>query len=211
VLLAVRDTGCGMDEATRTRIFEPFFTTKGAGKGTGMGLATVQEIVQQCGGQIAVESQPGQGSTFQIFLPPVTSGLAAWEVDTAPQAIPRGSETILVVEDEAPVRRLMARLLRVQNYQVHEAANATDALELLRSHQGKIDLLLTDVVMPDMNGVALAENARTKYSKVKVLFVSGYREGELTRLGLPDLGSQLLQKPFTTFDLATKVRQTLDG
>jgi len=211
VLLAVRDTGCGMDEATRTRIFEPFFTTKGAGKGTGMGLATVQEIVQQCGGQIAVESQPGQGSTFQIFLPPVTSGLAAWEVDAAPQAIPRGSETILVVEDEVPVRRLMARLLRVQNYQVHEAANATDALELLHSHSGKIDLLLTDVVMPDMNGVALAENARTKYSKIKVLFVSGYREGELTRLGLPDLGSHLLQKPFTTFDLATKVRQTLDG
>ena len=211
VLLAVRDTGCGMDEATRVRIFEPFFTTKGAGKGTGMGLATVQEIVQQCGGQIAVESQPGAGSTFQIFLPPVTSGLAAWEVDAAPQAIPRGSETILVVEDETPVRRLMARLLKVQNYQVHEVANATDALELLRSQPGKIDLLLTDVVMPDMNGVALAEKAQKAHPKLKVLFASGYRDGELRRLGLPDLGPQLLQKPFTTFDLATKVRQTLDG
>jgi PAS domain S-box-containing protein len=211
VLLAVRDTGCGMDEATRARIFEPFFTTKGAGKGTGMGLATVQEIVQQCGGQIAVESQAGAGSIFQIFLPPVTSGLAAWEVDAAPQAIPRGSETILVVEDETPVRRLMARLLRVQNYQVHEAATATEAIELLRSQPAKIDLMVTDVVMPDMNGVALAEKAQTTHPKLKVLFVSGYRDGELRRLGLPDLGPQLLQKPFTTVDLAMKVRQTLDG
>jgi CheY-like chemotaxis protein len=211
VLLAVGDTGCGMDETTRVRIFEPFFTTKGAGKGTGMGLATVQEIVQQCGGHIAVESEPGRGSTFQIFLPPVTSGLTAWEVDAAPQAIPRGSETILVVEDELPVRRLMARLLRVQNYEVHEAGNAGEALELLGSHSGKFDLMITDVVMPDMNGVALAERVATSQSRTKVLFVSGYRDGELSRLGMPDLGSRLLQKPFTTLDLATKVRETLDG
>jgi two-component system, cell cycle sensor histidine kinase and response regulator CckA len=211
VLLSVGDTGCGMEEATRIRIFEPFFTTKGAGKGTGMGLATVQEIVQQCGGQIAVESRLGQGSTFQIFLPPVTSGLAAWEIDAAPQAIPRGSETILIVEDETPVRRLMARLLRVQNYQVHEVANATDALTLLRKQGAKIGLLLADVVLPDMNGVALAESAQKMQSNLKVLFVSGYRDGELRRLGMPDLGSRLLQKPFTTFDLAVKVRQTLDG
>jgi PAS domain S-box-containing protein len=211
VLISVCDTGCGMDEATRARIFEPFFTTKGVGKGTGMGLATVQEIVQQCGGQIAVESQPGQGSTFQVFLPPVTTGLTAWEVDCAPEAIPRGSEAILIVEDEAPVRRLVVRLLRVQGYQVHEAANATEGLEVLRSQRGKIDLLLTDVVLPDMNGVALAEKAQATHRKLKVIFASGYRDGELGRLGLPDLGPQLLQKPFTTFDLATKVRQTLDG
>jgi PAS domain S-box-containing protein len=211
VLLSVRDTGCGMDEATRARIFEPFFTTKGAGKGTGMGLATVQEIVQQCGGQIAVESQPGQGSTFQIFLPPVTSGLTAWEVDAAPQAIPRGTETVLVVEDELPVRRLMARLLRVQNYQVHEASNATEALALVRAHSGKISLMITDVVMPDLSGVALAERVQKQQPNLKVLYVSGYRDGELRRLGVPDLGQWFLQKPFTTFDLATKVRQTLDG
>jgi len=211
VLLSVRDTGCGMDEATRARIFEPFFTTKGAGKGTGMGLATVQEIVQQCGGHLAVESQPGQGSIFRIFLPPVTSGLTAWEIDAAPQAIPRGSERILLVEDETPVRRLMARLLRIQNYQVDEASNASEALTLLRGQSGKFGLLLTDVVLPDRNGVALAESARKIQPGIKVLFASGYRDSELRRLGLPDLGSQLLQKPFTTFDLATRVRQTLDS
>ncbi len=211
VLLAVRDTGCGMDETTRSRIFEPFFTTKGAGKGTGMGLATVQEIVRECGGKIAVDSQPGQGSTFQVYLPPVTSGLTAWEVDAAPQAIPRGNETILVVEDEVTVRRLMARLLRIQNYQVHEASNATEALDLLRKHAGKVTLMITDVVMPDMNGVALAERARVQLPKLKVLYASGYRDGELRRLGMPDLGLAFLQKPFTTFDLATKVRETLDG
>jgi CheY-like chemotaxis protein len=211
VLLAVRDTGCGMDEATRARIFEPFFTTKGVGKGTGMGLATVQEIVRECGGQIAVDSQPGHGSTFQIYLPPVTSGLTAWEVDAAPQAIPRGNETVLVVEDEVTVRRLMARLLRIQNYQVHEASNATEALDLLRKYASKINLMVTDVVMPDMNGVALAERARAQLPKLKVLYASGYRDGELRRLGMPDLGLAFLQKPFTTFDLATKVRETLDG
>jgi CheY-like chemotaxis protein len=211
VLLAVRDTGCGMDEATRARIFEPFFTTKGVGKGTGMGLATVQEIVRECGGQIAVESKPGQGSTFQVYLPPVTSGLTAWEVDAAPQAIPRGNETVLVVEDEVTVRRLMARLLRIQNYQVHEASNATEALDLLRKHASKINLMVTDVVMPDMNGVALAERARAQLPKLKVLYASGYRDGELRRLGMPDLGLAFLQKPFTTFDLATKVRETLDS
>jgi PAS domain S-box-containing protein len=211
VLLAVRDTGCGMDESTRARIFEPFFTTKGVGKGTGMGLATVQEIVRECGGQIAVDSQPGHGSIFQIYLPPVTSGLTAWEVDAAPQAIPRGNETVLVVEDEVTVRRLMARLLRIQNYQVHEASNATEALDLLRKYASKINLMVTDVVMPDMNGVALAERARAQLPKLKVLYASGYRDGELRRLGMPDLGLAFLQKPFTTFDLATKVRETLDG
>jgi two-component system cell cycle sensor histidine kinase/response regulator CckA len=211
VLLSVHDTGCGMDEATRARIFEPFFTTKGAGKGTGMGLATVQEIVQQCGGHIAVESEPGHGSTFQILLPPVTSGMTAWEVDAAPQAIPRGTETILVVEDEVPVKRLMSRLLRVQGYQVHEAGNGTEALELLRKHAAKVDLLITDVVMPDLNGPALADRARALSPKVKVLFISGYRDGELRRLGVPDLGPNFLQKPFTTVDLATKVRQSLDS
>jgi two-component system cell cycle sensor histidine kinase/response regulator CckA len=109
------------------------------------------------------------------------------------------------------VRRLIARLLRVQNYQVHEAANATEALEVLRSQPEKIDLLLTDVVLPDINGVALAAKAQEAHPNLKVLFASGYRDGELCRLGLPDLGPRLLQKPFTTFDLATKVRQTLDG
>jgi two-component system, cell cycle sensor histidine kinase and response regulator CckA len=109
------------------------------------------------------------------------------------------------------VRRLMARLLRIQNYQVHEASNATEALDLLRKYASKINLMVTDVVMPDMNGVALAERARAQLPKLKMLYASGYRDGELRRLGMPDLGLAFLQKPFTTFDLATKVRETLDG
>lgn len=211
VQLSVQDTGCGMDETTLARIFEPFFTTKGAGKGTGMGLATVQEIVAQCGGHISVESRPGAGSTFRVIFPPVTSGLSAWEVDSAPQAIPRGTETILVVEDETPVLRLMARILRIQGYRVLEAGSGTEALQLLKNQTAPIDLLLTDVVMPDMHGVALAEQVRKTRREMKVLYASGYRDSELRRLGMPDLEPFFLQKPFTSFDLATKIRQVLDN
>ncbi len=211
VCIAVKDTGCGMDEPIRSRIFEPFFTTKGAGKGTGMGLATVQSIVQQCGGSIVVDSAPGQGTQFHILLPPAASGLSAWEVDSAPVAIPRGTETILVVEDEGPVRRLLSRLLRVQNYQVYEASNAAEALEICKQHAGEIHLLLTDVVMPDQYGPELAEQVQRIDTRIKTLFVSGYRDSEIKRLGLPDLGDRLLQKPFTTVDLARKIRGVLDG
>jgi two-component system, cell cycle sensor histidine kinase and response regulator CckA len=211
VMLLVRDTGCGMDEATRARIFEPFFTTKAAGKGTGMGLATVQEIVSQCRGHIAVESQPGQGTTFHILFPPVASGLASWEVDSAPAAIPRGNETVLVVEDEANVRRLVTRLLKIQGYQVYEAANPVEAIEICRTRGRTIQLLLSDVVMPEMNGPELAERIHAMSPSTKVLFMSGYRDREIQRLGLPDLGPRLLHKPFSTFDLATKVREILDA
>jgi CheY-like chemotaxis protein len=211
VQLSVQDTGCGMDESTLARIFEPFFTTKGAGKGTGMGLATVQEIVAQCGGHISVESRPGAGSLFRLIFPPVTSGLSAWEVDSAPEAIPRGTETILVVEDETPVLRLMARVLRIQGYRVLEAGSGTEALQLLKNQPSPIDLLLTDVVMPDMHGLALAEQLRKVRGTTKVLYASGYRDSELRRLGMPDLEPFFLQKPFTSFDLATKIRQVLDN
>jgi two-component system, cell cycle sensor histidine kinase and response regulator CckA len=211
VQLSVQDTGCGMDAATLARIFEPFFTTKGAGKGTGMGLATVQEIVAQCVGHISVESRPGAGSTFRVIFPPVSSGLSAWEVDSAPQAIPRGSETILVVEDETPVLRLMARVLRIQGYRVLEAGSGTEALQLLKTQPGRIDLLLTDVVMPDMHGLALAEQVKKLRGDTKVLYASGYRDSELRRLGMPDLEPFFLQKPFTSVDLATKIRQVLDN
>jgi two-component system, cell cycle sensor histidine kinase and response regulator CckA len=211
VQLSVEDTGCGMDEATLARIFEPFFTTKGAGKGTGMGLATVQEIVAQCGAHISVESRPGAGSIFRVIFPPVSSGLSAWEVDSAPQAIPRGSETILVVEDETPVLRLMARVLRIQGYRVFEAGSGTEALQLLKNQTAPIDLLLTDVVMPDMHGLALAEEVGKLRGTTKVLYASGYRDSELRRLGMPDLEPFFLQKPFTSFDLATKIRQVLDN
>jgi PAS domain S-box-containing protein len=209
VCLSVRDNGCGMDDATRLRIFEPFFTTKQAGRGTGMGLATVQEIVRQAGGHISVESRLGEGTVFECLFPRVTSGLAAWEIDSSPEAIPRGSETVLVVEDEGRVRRLISRVLKVQGYRVLEASNADEALGLCRQH-ASIDLLLTDVVMPDKNGPELAQEIGAIQPKIPVLFVSGYRDTELERLGVRGLSERFLQKPFTTLDLATKVRRILD-
>ncbi len=211
VMMSVSDNGCGMDEATRARIFEPFFTTKGAGKGTGMGLATVREIVEQCRGHIAVESESQRGTTFRVLFPPIESGLTAWEVDSAPQSIPRGTETVLVVDDEPRVRSLMRRLLAVRDYRVLEAANGAEAIELCRRTEGPIDLLLTDVVMPEMNGVALSARIQAIRPNIKVLFVSAYRDKEIERLGLPDLSARFLQKPFTTFDLAAKVREILDS
>jgi CheY-like chemotaxis protein len=210
-LLSVSDTGCGMDEATRRRIFEPFFTTKPVGKGTGMGLATVCEIVRETGGHIAVESQPGKGTTFRILFPTVAQGLTSWQVDSAPVSVPRGTEAVLVVEDDPNVRRLIGRILKAQGYAVLEAGGSQEAIELCRAHSSRLDLLITDIVMPKMNGPELAAQLKTLDANLKVLFVSGYGEGEHRRPALLDREAPFLQKPFTTYDLARKVRDLCDS
>ncbi len=210
-LLSVSDTGCGMDEATKIRIFEPFFTTKPAGKGTGMGLSTVCEIVRESGAQIAVESQPGKGTTFRLLFPTVSQGLASWQVDAAPAAIARGTETVLVVEDDPNVRRLIARILRTQGYTVLEAGGSRDAIELCRTDSRRPDLLISDIVMPRMNGHELAAQLKKQFSGLKILFVSGYGEGEHRRTVPLAPQTPFLQKPFTTYDLSRKVREICDA
>jgi nitrogen-specific signal transduction histidine kinase len=210
-LLSVSDTGCGMDEATKNRIFEPFFTTKPAGKGTGMGLATVCEIVKESGGQIAVESQPGKGTTFRLLLPTVAQGLTSWQVDAIPAAISRGTETVLVVEDDPNVRRLIGHILRNQGYTVLEASGSREAIDLCRTDSRRPDLLISDIVMPRMNGHELAAHLMKQFSGMKVLFVSGYGEGEHRRSTPLGAETPFLQKPFTTYDLSRKVREICDS
>lgn len=211
VLLLVSDTGCGMDEATKKRMFEPFFTTKPAGKGTGMGLSTVFAIVKESNGQVAVDSQLGKGTIFRILFPAAAQGLSSWQIDSAPAAIRRGSENILLVEDDATVRQLMTRILRSQGYRVLDASSSQEAIERCRSDSRSIDLLITDVVMPGMNGIQLAQQLRKKSRALKVLLVSGYGEGEGVPSFATDAKTAFLQKPFTTFDLAQKVRGLCDS
>jgi two-component system CheB/CheR fusion protein len=211
VTMAVRDTGIGMDAETRTHLFEPFFTTKEAGKGTGLGLATVLGIVEQSGGAIRCESEPGGGSTFTVFLPAtaetvdrgitVAGGLA--------QA-PRGSETVLLVEDEDAVRVLAQKILERSGYVVLSARNGREGLALCEAHQGPIDLLVTDVVMPEVSGRKLAEGALKLRPAMKVLFMSGHMQDVVLKEGVQK-GAAFLQKPYTPSALARLVRETLDA
>jgi PAS domain S-box-containing protein len=210
-LLSVSDTGSGMDEATKNRIFEPFFTTKPAGKGTGMGLSTVCEIVRESGGQIAVESQPGKGTTFRLLFPTVAQGLTSWQVDAAPATISRGTETVLVVEDDPNVRRLIVRILANQGYTVLEAAGSREAIDLCRADSRRPDLLISDIVMPRMNGHELAVQMKQQFGGLKILFVSGYGDGEHRRSAALGPETPFLQKPFTTYDLSRKVREICDS
>jgi CheY-like chemotaxis protein len=211
VMLVVTDTGQGMDEPTLARIFEPFFTTKAPDKGTGLGLATVYGIVKQSGGHITVYSEPGQGSSFKIYLP---------ASETVPQRLARpsvqpvirgGSETILLVEDEEMVRRLVQWTLLRQGYTLLEARGGDEALLLARQHQGQIDLLVTDVVMPQMSGRALAEQLKALRPQIKVLFMSGYTDDTVVRHGLLAAEIEFLPKPFSPEVLAAKVREVLDN
>jgi PAS domain S-box-containing protein len=207
VMIAVSDTGHGMDAATRRRIFEPFFTTKERGKGTGLGLATVYGMVKQAGGDIWVYSEPAKGSTFKLYFPRVGEGVS--EAPTREPAALGGQETVLVVEDEKAVRDLTVKLLTQLGYQVLSAAGGKDALEISRAHPGEIALLVTDLVMPGMNGRQVAEALRVEKPRIHVLFVSGYTENTVLDRGVLDPGVDFLPKPFSRDVLGQKVREIL--
>ncbi|MCL4370811.1 MAG: CHASE domain-containing protein [Chloroflexi bacterium] len=210
VMLAVSDTGCGMDHETQERIFEPFFTTKPKGKGTGLGLASVFGIVQQSGGHIRAYSEPGWGTTFKIYLPVIDEPVVAVGSRITPGDPACGSETILLVEDEELVRSLARRILQSNGYQVLEAARGEDALRLCKTHAGPIHLVITDVVMPGMSGRELAEQLRYFRTETKVLYMSGYTDDDMVRRGVLQEEMAFLQKPFKPEALLNRVRRMLD-
>ena len=210
VVVSVADTGHGMSEEVKSSIFEPFFTTKERGRGTGLGLSTVYGIVRQHGGFIRVETVIGQGTTFKVYVPRLSDEAQAAEDEAGQEDAPHGTETVMVVEDEGPVRRMMAKLVISLGYKVIQAPSAADALELLDETEGPIDLLLTDVVMPEVDGVTLADQVRGMYPNMKVLFASGYTNDQLSGRGL-DEGAAILMKPFTRERVAWKIRELLDG
>jgi PAS domain S-box-containing protein len=212
VKLSVRDSGVGMDKATVARIFEPFFTTKAKGKGTGLGLSTVFGIVKQSGGSIMAHSEPGKGTTFEVLLPATIDVARA---DTPPVAAPptelRGSETILLVEDDEQVRALAAQVLRARGYCLIESGRPSEALALVAAHRGPLHLLLTDVVMPEMGGRALAELLVARQPSLRVLFMSGYTDDAIVHHGVLESGVTFVQKPLTPESLARGVREVLDA
>ena len=210
VMLAVADTGSGIPREIQAQIFEPFFTTKEQGKGTGLGLATVYGIVKQSGGYIEVDSEPGRGTTFRIYLPRLDAAAATVDRNPRPVAAAGGTETILLVEDEEGVRELARDILRASGYTVLEARNGAEALLLCERHQGPLDLLLTDVVMPRMSGRELAERLGPLRPDLSVLYMSGYTDDAVIRHGVLGAGTAFLQKPFTPAALAHRVRETLD-
>jgi CheY-like chemotaxis protein len=209
VVLRVSDTGVGMTEAVRERIFEPFFTTKEPGKGTGLGLSTVYGIVKQSGGTIDVESALGKGTTFTIVLPPATEKATSAPIAETGEP-PRGSETILLVEDEDEVRTFARRALEGCGYRVLVAAGGVEALALARRYSSRIDVLLTDIVMPQMSGPQLVERFMAAHPAPCVVYMSGYADDAILQLEL-DAGTYFLRKPFTPFALARAIRDALDA
>ncbi len=211
IMLAVSDTGHGMDAETLSHIFEPFFTTKSVGKGTGLGLATVYGIVQQSGGQISVHSEPGKGASFKVYFPLAPEAVEDEQpAETGPANV-RGTETVLVVEDHVPLRAAVKSILQSNGYKVLEVCDGNEALDLCEHYEGGVDLLVTDVVMPKMSGREVAERLTSLQPRLKVLFMSGYPNGSIVHHGMLDTGVAFLPKPFKPDDLARKVREVLDA
>lgn len=211
IQLTVTDNGAGMDAPTQERIFEPFFTTKEIGKGTGLGLSTVYGIVKQSNGFIWVESEINEGTKFKIQFPRIDQAAESIKTESAALAIPGGSETILLVEDEEPIRRAAVEVLSALGYQVFEAGNGIQALQLAEIFNKSIDLLITDVVMPRMNGKELAEKIKVFHPETRILFMSGYSDNLISRQGVLDENVYFLEKPFSPHEIAVKVREALES
>ena len=211
VMLAVSDTGSGMEEATRARLFEPFFTTKEKGKGTGLGLSIVYGIVKQNGGDILVYSEPGRGTAFKIYLPAVMSAAEALARPGEGAAEVLATETILLVEDDPQVRSLTRTMLVRLGYRILEAESADEALGLAAGHQGPLDLLLTDLVMPRISGTELARRVQLTDPAVRVLYMSGYTDSGVVDQGILTADTPFIQKPFTRSMLSRAVREVLNA
>ncbi|MGH9356469.1 MAG: ATP-binding protein, partial [Terriglobia bacterium] len=211
VMIAVSDTGIGMDRETQNHIFEPFFTTKEEGKGTGLGLATVYGIVKQSGGYIWIYSEAGQGTTFKVFLPRTQEAVAEALVPGAKASPKGGTETVLVAEDEIAVRSLVRSVLESSGYTVLDGDCGDAALQIARDYRGRIRLLLTDVIMPRMSGRELADRVQALDSQIRIVYMSGYTEKAIVHHGMLDADAVLLQKPFSPADLVRKVREVLDA
>ncbi len=209
-ILSISDTGLGMNDATKARIFQPFFTTKGIGKGTGLGLATVNTIVKSFGGFIQVDSELGRGTTFRIYLPAVAAPSEPLHQDSQDLAMPRGRETVLVVEDADDVRSLVRNVLKDVGYTVLEARNGEEALRLRDNHHCPFDLLITDMSMPDVSGLELATRLTQTTADLKILYISGDSYDPLDFMANADNNAHFLPKPFTPTLLTKKVRELLD-
>jgi two-component system, cell cycle sensor histidine kinase and response regulator CckA len=210
VMIEVKDNGIGMTHEIQQRIFEPFFTTKEQGKGTGLGLATVYGIVTQSGGEVRLHSEPNRGTTFRIFFPALATAAESVPAVAETHNAPRGDETVLIVEDDASLRALAARVLESSGYKVLLARNGVEALALCAGYDGRIDLVASDVVMPEMSGRPLVEKLAETRAETRVLFMSGYTDDDVMRRGVLDGRTAFIQKPFTATQFATKVRDVLD-
>ena len=211
VVLVVTGTGIGMTEEVKSHVFEPFFTTKGVGEGTGLGLSTCYSVVSKSGGHITVESEPGKGATFEVYLPRVDEPASQPPVHDKSDELPRGTETVFLVEDEPMVRSMASQVLREQGYTVLESTNGVEALRVAEERASEeLHLLLTDVVMPLMGGIDLAERLRKQHPETRVLFTSGYTYEADVRPDPLESGTDFIQKPFAPATLALKVREVLD-
>jgi CheY-like chemotaxis protein len=209
--MSISDTGVGMDHETQSHLFEPFFTTKAPGRGTGLGLATAYGIIRQSGGAIAIVSEAGKGTTARIYLPLEQEPAHSDAEKALPPGRLTGAETILLVEDEARVRKLIAGVLSARGYTVLEATRGEEALRYCKTHEGPIDMAVVDVVMPEMSGPDLVREIAPLRPDIRLLYISGYTDEAIVHHGIPESGAAFLQKPFLPDALARKVREVLDS